>query len=205
MSGYSSVSGAVAPFFALKGGENEMTNREIEKHKKDYLHWLYFDILDGPEGHFNAFKSLFKTLLSIPYRWVHPMDENRCKDGLAMREDYCSDYGYEIDDILGDCSVLEMLIALSYRIEKEIMAPAVGKFDCFRWFWGMIEHLELDDFDENGYDEGWIYSIIDRFLDRKYDENGENGGLFPLHFCKKAAYEMEIWDQMNEYLVENWV
>ena len=60
-------------------------------------------------------------------------------------------------------------------------------------------------FDENDYDEGWILKIIDAFLDRKYDKNGENGGLFPLHFCNRDAREMEIWDQMNEYLVENWV
>lgn len=172
--------------------------RKLNRNQEEYVEWLYFDVLKGPESRFKAYISLVRTLYTIPFRWVHPMDKNRYMDALYMRNEYY----YIVDD---EISVLEVLIALSVRMEKDIMAPAMGENDYFRWFWGMIEHLELDEFDENNYDEGWILKIIDAFLDRKYDKNGENGGLFPLHFCNRDAREMEIWDQMNEYLVENWV
>ncbi len=169
-----------------------------------YLDYLYREILGCPESRFKAYRSLFKTLLDIPFRVVHPMDENRFKDGLELREDYERTYGRRIVDISDDCTVLEALIALAFRMEKDIMAPMSGNFDCFRWFWGFIEALELDEFDEFGYDEGWICRIIDRFLDREYDENGKNGGIFPLHFCNEDARDMELWAQMNEFLCENY-
>ena len=169
-----------------------------------YLDWLYFEILNGPDSLFKAYNSLFKTLLGIDYVVVHPMDKNRFKDGLELREDYCRDNCVYLSDISDNCTVFDAFVALAYRMEKDIMAPMAGKFDCFRWFWGFIEALELDDFDENGYDEGWICSIIDRFLYRKYDKNGKNGGIFPLHFCNEDAREMELWSQMNEFLCENY-
>ena len=151
--------------------------RRLTRKQDEYVEWLYFDVLHGPESYFKAYISLVRTLYTIPFRWVHPMDKNRYMDALYMRNEYY----YVVDD---EISVLEVLIALSVRMEKDIMAPAMG---------------------ENDYDEGWILKIIDAFLDRKYDKNGENGGLFPLHFCNRDAREMEIWDQMNEYLVEYWV
>jgi len=172
--------------------------------KRNYLEWLYFDILNGPESLFKAYRSLLETLLDIPFRVIHPMDENRFKDGLELREDYICNYHGKKPAIMPVCTVLEALIALAFRMEKDIMAPMNGDFDCFRWFWGFIENLELTDFDENDYDEGWIRRIIDRFLDREYDENGKNGGIFPLHFCKEDARDMELWSQMNEFLCENY-
>ena len=170
-------------------------------YRTHYLHDLYFKTLDGPESLFKAYRSLLETLLDIPFRVIHPMDENRFKDGLELRESYFKYYDFDVEDISPQCTVLEALIALAYRMEKDIMAPMNGEFNCFRWFWGFIEALELDEFDENDYDEGWIRRIIDRFLDRDYDEKG---GIFPLHFCKEPPADMELWDQMNQFLCENY-
>lgn len=174
-------------------------------YRTHYLCDLYYKTLDGPESLFKAYRSLFETLLDIPFVVVHPMDDNRFKDGLELRESYFKYYDFDVEDIMDDCTVLEALIALAYRMEKDIMAPAHGEFDCFRWFWGMIERLGLTEFDEDGYDEGWIRQIIDRFLYRKYEKNGKNGGIFPLHFCEEDVREMELWDQMNAFLCENYV
>jgi len=174
----------------------------------DYLDWLYFDVLHGTETRFKAYNSLFKALLDIPYIPLHPMDKNRFKDGLELREEYilgCSMglTGFEsrkntkIEDYLPECSVLEMIIALSVRIEKDIMAPADGKNDYFRWFWGMICTLELDEFDEKHYDFGWIDKIISEFLEGKR-------AIFEVKNPYKNVRDMQIWDQMNAFLVENY-
>lgn len=180
----------------------------------NYLRWLYFDVLDGPERRFKTYNSLFETLLLEPYIPLHHMDRNRFKDALTMRNEYilgdlvgyggpyesseeCKDCKDEIEDILPECSVLEMLIALAVRMEKEIMAPANGDNDYFRWFWGMICTLELDDFDEKHYDEGWIKKITDDFL------RGERY-IFRLKGGPEVNDGLQIWDQMNRFLVENY-
>ena len=164
----------------------------------EYLDWLYFDILNGPETSFKAYNSLFRALLGVPYRYTHPMDRNRFKDGLELREDYCRAKGEDLSDILEDCTVFEMFVALAFRMEKDIMAPMSGDFDCFRWFWGFIEALELDEFDENDYDFGWICKIIDQFLDREtYIFSGFEGD--------EGFGELQIWDQMNEFLDRDYI
>ena len=176
--------------------------------EEDYISWLYFNVMNGPGNRFNAYKRLYLRLLETPYRYTHPMDKNRFKDGLELRGDY---FEYDPDNCMWidvnyeDCTVLEMLVALSYRMEKDIMASASGDFDCFRWFWGMIEHLRLDTIRYNGGYYIEIDDILENFLDRKYDSSGENGGLFPLQNCEVPAYEMEVWSQMNEFLCENYV
>lgn len=180
---------------------------------EEYLEWLYYDILNGPDSRFKAYRSLFTALLGIPYRYTHRMDRNRFKDGLELRETYCREFGVYWDDICSDldipmsdfeqfeackedeCSVFEMFVAFAYRIEKDIMAPMEGDFDCFRWFWGFIEALELDEFDENSFDEGWIYRIIDDFEDGKtYIFDGFEGD--------REFGELQLWDQMNEFLAD---
>lgn len=178
----------------------------------EYLEWLYYDILNGPDSRFKAYRSLFTALLGIPYRYTHRMDKNRFKDGLELRETYCREFGVIFDEICvdfdeyginfagfeackdGECSVFEMFVAFAYRIEKDIMAPMEGDFDCFRWFWGFIEALELDEFDENSFDEGWIYRIIDEFLE------GEHC-IFDGFEGDREFGELQLWDQMNEFLV----
>ena len=61
----------------------------------------------------------------------------------------------------------------------------------------MIESLELDEFDEKHYDIGWISKIIDEFLDGKRY-------IFKLKSDEKSVRTLQIWDQMNQYLMENW-
>ena len=172
---------------------------------KRYMRWLYFNVLGGSDNVYKRYKSLFKTLMDIPYRYTHPMDKNRYMDGLRLREDYMDETGKYFVDICDECTVFEMFVALAYRMEKDIMAPALGDFDSFRWFWGFIETLELDEFDEDHYDEGWIYKIIDAFLDRKYDKNGKNGGIFIVKNVRKPLYHIEIWEQVGDFLNEHYI
>lgn len=124
---------------------------------------------------------------------ILPEDERRESDGRALREDY----GEEVD---GTCSVLEMLVALAIRMADEIV-PEIGNAGYF--FWLMVKNLGLDDMDDAEFNPEETHYILDRFLERGYEPNGY-GGLFPLEHPKKDQRNVEIWYQMQAYVIENY-
>ena len=65
------------------------------------------------------------------------MDRNRALDGLALRDKY----GYSGDPDEEPCTVLEMLIALSLRIENQFMTNYDEGDRTSMWFWIMITNI----------------------------------------------------------------
>jgi len=125
------------------------------------------------------------------------MDRNRAMDGVALRERYGCD-----NDLLGEpCSVLEMLIALSARMENLTHDYDAGDRTS-QWFWLMLTNLGLNCMDDDNFDEGTAEWIVDRFLDREYEYDGSEGGLFVLKQPYNDLREVEIWVQMNWFLSE---
>lgn len=151
-----------------------------------------------------SYAKLLKKLHTIDFRYSIEMDGNRAEDGIDLRYRF----GYEnsleepmVASFLDDrpCSVLEMMIALAIRCEEQIMGdPDIGNKPG-KWFWIMIENLGLINMDDNHFDEKSVFEIANRFLERKYDENG-NGGLFILKNHYRDIRSMEIWYQMMWYL-----
>lgn len=145
------------------------------------------------------FYGLLKQLHSIEFSEdtfkIISNDKNRIGDGLAVREEFKKG---EID---GPCSFLEFLIGLSYRIEDVIGNDYVYSF------WEMIDNLCLLEFDDDHLDLGESYAVDDTvsiFLNRRYARDGA-GGLFPLRNPKEDQRKVEIWYQMQAYLIENYL
>jgi hypothetical protein len=132
------------------------------------------------------------------------MDANRYEDGIDLRYrfGYAENIGSTlIADYLDDrpCSVLEMLIALSIRLEEHIMNdPAIGD-RTGQWFWNMIANLGLGSMDDAKFDRKCAEDIIQRFLNRDYERDGK-GGLFTIEHCKEDLRNVEIWYQACWYL-----
>jgi hypothetical protein len=132
------------------------------------------------------------------------MDSNRYEDGTDLR--YRFGYIYNLDgsiitDYLDDrpCSVLEMLIALSIRLEEQIMNdPDIGD-RTGQWFWDMIVNLGLGSMDDTKFNRKRTDIIVQRFLNREYERNGK-GGLFTIEHCKEDLRDVEIWYQACWYL-----
>lgn len=174
--------------------------------KQDYFDWLC-DIIHVDQFD-HSWRLLMKDLYSTSFYSIVPHDENRAGDGLELRAEYMRDTwlpaGAEIE---GDCTMLEMLIALARRINFEEIDPYNNSQTdkTSSWFWEMLDNLGLKSFDDNSYaDLGGgknVKKIIDRFLDREYRRSGE-GGLFPLRGTRKDQRRIEIWYQMAEYLAE---
>lgn len=188
--------------------------RTAKRTKKDY----YFEFLVdtvwrlGPNARqMESFDLiLLDRLYEIDYYSLVPNDDNRGEDGLEFRSTYMDHnrggYGYITNWETKPCSVLEMLIGLSYRLEFET-AQSKWEKTPKTWFWILIENLGLDQHDNRGLTRleyvDKIEEVVSNFLERHYKGNGE-GGLFPLNRPQKDQRRVEIWYQMSAYIIENY-
>lgn len=181
-----------------------------EQIKNEYFEYLYQSICGNNAITGISWRLLLWHLFNTPFRVSYiQMDENRLKDGLRLRYVFGEDNGYDratIDTVLSrsgeeEGSVLEVMIALSCRIENEIMASTEYGDRMSYWFWIMVDSLGLNGMIDNHYDVDFVDEVLDIFMDREYDQNGK-GSLFYCPQSKKDFRNMEIWYQMCEYLNE---
>ena len=186
----------------------------------DYFHFLC-QLVDLRTEHL----CLLGKFHSMEFYGFVQNDENRVLGGLKLRELYCIErlglnpeevpngaskvLAKDIEKLNRDfdfngCTVLEMMIALSYRIEDSLIDIADGH-DMPFVFWMLVQNLDLmwaDDvaFVEDDAEE-LVESVILRLVERKYRPDGR-GGLFPLRKTKKDQRCIELWYQMCEWLLE---
>lgn len=170
--------------------------------REDRYKNLYFDYLcnlvlgNFAEGH--SKKKLMSYLHKTEFTWSIPMDENRALDGLELRMHFNQRYPGSmeyIDD--GPCSMLEMLVALSQRIEIIMLSGAHGDRTS-QWFWQMLHNMDISTMWDDRFDRRHVQACIDRFLDRDYEPNGK-GGLFYLRDTTADLRKLDIWMQMCWY------
>lgn len=169
-----------------------------------YLKWLYRKVL-SPKSQ-NASRTYW-NLLNHLYRrkfiWFIPNDDNRAEDGRDLRLEFFRHKQVEKDHIWYEleCSVLEMLVALSVRLSFEA-DDTIAK-----WFWELIDNLGLTKFNDlvygdiNSYEAKEIDVAVDRLNNRTYRFDGF-GGLFPLENPHEDQRKVEIWYQLSHYLAE---
>jgi hypothetical protein len=170
---------------------------------KDELNNEYFDWMCQIVGS-DKYRKLLYLLHNIEFTYLIDMDSNRYEDGTDLRYRFCYENDLDssmISEYLDNrpCSVLEMLIALSVRIEESIMHDQEVGDRTGQWFWGMIKNLGLGSMDDSHFRKRYTENIIQRFLDRTYEHNGK-GGLFTIEDCKTDLRNVEIWYQACWYL-----
>lgn len=161
----------------------------------DYYAWL-LDKVDALHGEYENYSLLMQFLYANDFKYVLSMDANRAKGGLALRSIYAMQEGVYLEDVKdGPCSILEMLIGLADNMYMYTNEPTS------RWFWEMIANLGLMICDDNNCDEDFISQKLSVWMDRKFDKSGQ-GSIFPLNeeFTGDSTH-MEIWNQMNKYLL----
>lgn len=176
---------------------------------RERLNYLYFEwicSLIGNEYQRRSYNRLLSYLNEIPFDYIIGMDANREADGINFRYRFGYENGFDqriIASLLDDrqCSVLEMMAALAFRCEEQIMSNAEYGDRTGQWFWSMIESLGLSGMDDLHFDKPSIDEIIDIFLHREYSRNGK-GGLFTVKNPKYDMPNTEIWYQMNYYINE---
>jgi hypothetical protein len=138
--------------------------------------------------------------------WFVPNDDNRKADGLDLRLEFCheqdipkADAGTFLDKEVPTppCSFLEVLIALSRRLEFQAGGSAPG------WSWILMNNLGLHRItDPVGRGKArQATDILEMCIYRTYEPDGR-GGFFPLEEAPRDQREIEIWYQMPDYLEE---
>lgn len=159
-----------------------------------YRDWLLNDYL-----HFNwdNYTQLMTFLIDSTFEYSLDMDENRALDGLYLRE-ICP-FVDENDLIEYDCSVLEMMCALAYRIETEYIGDPMNIHPEIV-FAEMLCNLNLIKFHDRNFRIGPCEDILDVWLERKFEPNGK-GSLFVVrNAVGKDFRKVEIWSQMLAYI-----
>lgn len=134
-----------------------------------------------------------------------PNDDNRSADGKELRFEFLQTTDYPLHDPYGswfdlDCSMLEMILALARRAAYDDEASGSP----VEWFWRMLHNLELDSYTDDIFEisiQEEVDEVLDRLNHRTYSYDG-SGGLFPLHSAKEDQRTVELWTQMQTYLLE---
>lgn len=186
-----------------------------KKAQLSYFNWLchlvWLDEFDG-----RIYYNLAHILHAMEFYSLIPLDHNREQDGIRLRttwleimDEQADALGigrpmYSSDCLTGPCSVLEMLVALSMRLEADIMQNDEYGPRAAVWFWEMMSNLRLFWLDDSRItDDIFVKTQIETVLERKYDKNGV-GGLFPLKFSSEDQTQVEIWWQAQAWLKENY-
>lgn len=165
--------------------------------KKDYFLWLMEQICFDRDCYLELMTFLYET----DFRYILHRDESRAVDGICLRDDFESFSGERVSG--KPCSVLEMLIALSIRIDTEYISDLNDEQKAGKIFWEMIKNLRLDIFTDRHWNEQTVSEILDLWMERRFRSDGK-GSIFPLKYSEKDQKNVEIWQQMLQYLDENY-
>lgn len=171
-----------------------------------YILWLEQIACANNIQKMTMYSKLFEKLYDTTFDYSISRDENREQDGIDLR--YKFGYNNDIpNEVVASsldrkpCSVLEMMVALAMSEEDVSHSDIHDDNTADRWFWDMIESLELDDQTNNNYSESKVDRVLQRFLNRQYRFNGR-GGLFTLMNPPRDLRTVEIWYQACWYLDE---
>ena len=171
-------------------------------------------------------KETGKALFGIDFVSEMAEDDIRARDGLDLRKDYAKEAGEKAGkndrekdriwkSIHGKCSVMELFLKLSMQLDSMTNEGIFGEktpyfMEVFLKNLGIWKNSEGSEGDKKGTSEGSrsgfeevLKASVDRFLERKYAEDGSGGGLFPIQNNEKDQRKEPIWNQMNTWLGEH--
>lgn len=166
-----------------------------------YFEWLISKVCSTDFEYF-MYRLLLEYLYNEPFRWTIFMDQNRAADGLELRAIYTDVTGKPCGKG-GTCSVLEVLIALAIRCDQDLMYDRDIGSRAGEWFWQMISNMGLYYDDDIHFREEDAREALDRFMDRTYDRDGY-GGPFYVENSPTDMRLLELWEQLNLYIEENY-
>jgi hypothetical protein len=170
-----------------------------------YFVWLYSLVADPTiKDRDLTYWELLRQLYERPFVWFVSRDDNRMADGKQLRLDFLAHEGLRASDVDRDwidigCSVLELMVAMSYRL-RFMMDP---ESNLAYWFWEVLmtniglRHCS----DGDGFESCDVDETLNRVIFRQYESDG-TGGFFPLKNPEHDQRGLELWAQMNAYVIE---
>lgn len=171
-----------------------------------YFEWLLSFVYNDQYFKNLSYRRILEYLYLREFYYILPMDENRMQDGTELRYRFGREKGFDDREIASEldarpCSILEMMVALSIRIEENIMANYEIGNRTGQWFWEMMNSLGLSHMTDSNFNMFVVNDILYTFLERDYAPNGK-GGLFTIENPPEDLRRVEIWYQMHWHLGE---
>lgn len=159
----------------------------LNKYRKDTFYHYLFELKFIPRNEYDASRADAGTDLRWQFMSSYKLEENIDKDILALALQR-----------LGNCSMLEMMVALAIQVEDVMSDPNYPDRTSY-WISRMVRSLGIGGWYEKTCDAipDWreqVKTHIDRFNDGDYDANGE-GGLWVLYHEPTDMRTLNIWDQ----------
>jgi hypothetical protein len=167
-----------------------------------YLTWLYGQVASVEETDLSqTYWRLAKICYSKEFVWTVPNDDNRAEDGKDLRQEFYGDKKRDQVDqhwMSMGCSMLEMFIALARKADFEYEKTPGA------WFWEMMNNCRLSQFADNeSFSDEDVEVLLEKIIWRTYRPDG-HGGLFPLDAITQDQRRVELWYQMQAYLLERY-
>lgn len=170
-----------------------------------YFVWLYNQVADPAIKDRNlTYWKLIKQLYVRPFAWFVSLDVNRSEDGKQLRIEFLRQEGLHRDSVDPDwvelgCSILELTIAMSIRLRNQVDPDSSLAY----WFWEVLmTNIDLRHCSDGaGFESCDVDETLDRVIFRRYEPDG-TGGFFPLEHPKQDQRGLELWDQLNAYVIE---
>jgi hypothetical protein len=158
----------------------------------DYFEWLISQV-DIRTDH--TYIYVFERMHNLEFVWTVPNDDNRVQDAIDLRLEFLDTENGHLN--LAGATLLEVLISVSRRVEF----TAGGDADL--WAWRLLKNLGLTKIPDPVEDSQAqrIDDILYALVWRTYDPSGK-GGFFPLKHPKEDQTKVEIWYQLNAYVIE---
>jgi len=160
----------------------------------EYYEWLISQI-DSPRG--KTYNGLFECMHNVEFVWTLPNDDNRLNDALELRHEFLHARRAAHPLQLQGATLLEVLVSLSRRV------AFITDGNSKQWAWRLLKNLHLNKMCDPLTEEKKkrIYDILDSLIWRTYERDGQ-GGFFPLQSPLEDQTKVEIWYQMNKYVME---
>lgn len=192
-----------------KRKKSTRTNLDVANEAFDaYFDWLKEQIMSDDIYELDDYGILITTLSVMPFTYVVEMDSNRMWDGLYLRNIFYDDHVAFEGELTQECSLLEMLVGLAYRMANDVFSD-LGK-STGDWFWEFISNLGADYYtddilegvsDKNHRDD--LIDILSNFMDRKYKDS-RSGNIFLFKKDPKDLKKIELWYQMHYYIEQKY-
>lgn len=169
-----------------------------------YFDWLYGQVCSArAKNPTKTYRELLFILHTKEFIWLIPNDDNRVEDAKDLRYEFLEIQELRVSKVdphwlTVGVSIFEVLVALSRRFSFETdLKPA----DCF---WEMLENVGVSKFnDRSDIFRDEVEDALDRVIWRTYNYNG-GGGLFPLVYPEQDQRKVELWYQLNAYILEKY-
>ena len=180
-----------------EGGSSQTGNRLAEA----YFSWLVEQVREEERHPTKTYWDVLRLMHEKEFVWQVANDDNRIADGLELRYEFFENIRRRMrgtkEEVFGPCSCLEVMIALSRRMEFNAGESAEG------WAWQLLCNLELHKMSDpiSRRKAAKADEILDVLIWRNYQPDGV-GGFFPLAWPRDDQRKVEIWYQMHAYILE---